>query len=81
MSDANKVIPVMKIIKWVMAIGMALLGGAKLYEAGQYVNDNVYEEILEGALEDGLEETLSMPNGTLDDSIDLTPGDKCDNDC
>jgi hypothetical protein len=74
MKVSNGIIPVMTIIRWVMAVGLALLGGAKMYESGKYIEDNHYEEILENAIEEGVEDTFGMPDDTLDNLIDLSPG-------
>ena len=75
MGDKSKLMPVIRLVKLVVALGLAILGGSHMFLAGKYLDDNAYEELLEEAVEVGLEETLKMPDGTLDDAIDLTPGD------
>lgn len=81
MSIKNKVnrlkkMPLVKIAKWGIALAIAVFGGEELYKHGKYVPDNAYEEILEEMIEDGMEETFNMSGDMLNDTVDLSKGEK-----
>lgn len=56
--------------------GFFVVNGCSVKEMfNNYPKDNAVEEFVEDRIEDGLEGTFNLPAGTLDGTIDFTPGD------
>lgn len=64
------------IVRDVASVGillfMLVVGAAGYLAKDHYESDGPIEELVESVVEDALEDTLKLPDGTLEDKIDFT---------